>query len=109
MSNKVYQIITDRIISMLESGTIPWRQPWRSGIPMNIIGRPYRGINMCLLGSTSYTSPYWMTWKQIQERKGYIKKGEKGMPVVFWKLISKNGENNNAGGKQWNYLKLSQY
>ena len=27
----VYQIITDRLIAILEAGTVPWRKPWNYG------------------------------------------------------------------------------
>jgi len=37
----VYQIVTDKIISLLEQGTIPWRKPWATsdGMPKNLISR----------------------------------------------------------------------
>ena len=41
----VYSLVTNRIIELLEAGTVPWRKPWtEKGIPMNAISkRPYRG------------------------------------------------------------------
>jgi len=32
-----YQVITDRILALLEHGTVPWQQPWQSnvGVPRN--------------------------------------------------------------------------
>ena len=37
----VYDQITDRIISMLENGTVPWRKPWKvaTGLPRNLISK----------------------------------------------------------------------
>jgi len=32
MSNKVYDIITDRIVKQLEAGNIPWVKPWAGGM-----------------------------------------------------------------------------
>ena len=26
-----YDVVTDRIVALLESGTVPWRRPWRGG------------------------------------------------------------------------------
>jgi len=84
--NKVYQLITDRIIEKLEAGTIPWKMPWSSDAPKNLIsGKSYRGINVFLLGSLGYMSPYWLTFKQAQSLGGHVNKGEKSTPVVFWK------------------------
>jgi antirestriction protein ArdC len=42
----VYQIVTDKIIGMLEVGVVPWRRPWSSaGLPRNLVTKkPYRGI-----------------------------------------------------------------
>jgi len=31
MSQKIYSMITDKIISALESGTVPWHKPWIGG------------------------------------------------------------------------------
>ncbi len=44
----VYQIVTDKIVAMLEAGVVPWRRPWTSGgLPRNLVTKkPYRGINV---------------------------------------------------------------
>ncbi len=86
----VYEVITNAIVKKLEQGTIPWHMPWSSEGPQNLIsGKPYRGINVFLLGSLGYMSPYWLTFKQAQNLGGHVNKGEKGTPVVFWKTYSK--------------------
>lgn len=93
--NDVYQIITDRIISALEAGTVPWNKPWQSKLadgssnaPANYrSGKAYRGVNAFLLGMTPYDCPLWLTFKQAKEAGGCVRKGEKGMPVVFWKRL----------------------
>ena len=84
---RVYQIITDRIIALLEQGTVPWQKPWGGpdGIPKNLVsGKEYRGINVFMLSSACYESPYWLTYRQAKNREGHVKKGEKGWPVVYW-------------------------
>jgi antirestriction protein ArdC len=83
----VYEIITERIVTLLESGTVPWRKPWRgdSGLPQNLrSGKAYRGVNVFLLSCAPYTSPYWVSFKQAQQLGGSVRKGERGYPVVFW-------------------------
>ncbi len=84
----VYGIITERICSILESGTVPWQKPWRAAqgqLPSNFKSRKaYRGINVFLLLCTPFECPYWASFKQIKELGGNVKKGEKGFPVVFW-------------------------
>ncbi len=97
-----YQRITDRLVSMLEEGTAPWRKPWTawgpSGAPANLrSGKAYRGINVFLLGSTGYGSPYWLTFKQAKERGGHVRRGEKGWPCVFWKWLERGREDEQTG------------
>ena len=55
----VYEIITSQILAKLERGAVPWRKPWHSLPPANLITkRPYRGINVFLLGFAGYGSQY---------------------------------------------------
>jgi len=84
----VYQIITDKIINLLESGVVPWRRPWTStGLPRNLVSKkPYRGINYFLLSASKYVSPFWLTYRQATELGGHIRKGEESTAVVFWKI-----------------------
>ena len=45
----VYEVITERIIAMLETGTVPWQKPWKvaTGMPRNLVSKkPYRGMNV---------------------------------------------------------------
>lgn len=98
----VYEIITDRFITMLQTGTVPWRKPWSvngaSGMPKNLIsGKEYRGVNVFLLASQPYGSPYWVTYKQAASKGGNVRKGEKGTPVIFWK-ITKDEKNEKKRG-----------
>ena len=84
-----YQVITDRILALLEQGTVPWQQPWDSalGLPRNLVSqRAYRGINVWLLTAMGYASPFWATFHQVNAAGGTIRKGAHGVPVVFWKV-----------------------
>ena len=58
----IYQAVTDRIISSLKAGVIPWEKPWKAPhftggpFPRNFrTGKPYRGINVLLLWSVPTT------------------------------------------------------
>jgi antirestriction protein ArdC len=72
MSNQVYGYITDKIMEELERGCVPWHKPWK-GVnqwPQNFISRKvYRGINLFLLNSVGYASPFWLTFKSLQKGK----------------------------------------
>lgn len=88
----VYQIVTDRIIALLERGTVPWRKCWQggSGMPRNLVSKKeYRGVNVFLLSASPFSSPYWLTYKQAQDLGGHVRKGEKSSLVVFWKMLDK--------------------
>ena len=85
-----YQVITDRVITLLEQGIVPWQKPWQGGqtLPRNLAsGREYRGVNVFLLHAMSYASPFWLTFNQAKELGGTVRRGEKACPVVFWKWL----------------------
>jgi len=100
----VYQLITDRLLAILEAGTVPWRKPWnygREGGPLNLVSRKhYQGINCFLLACTPHSSPYWLTYRQAQALGGNVRKGERGSPVIFWKIYEKEDANAEDGKKR---------
>lgn len=88
----VYTIITEKIIEQLENGTVPWQKSWNeSGLPQNMLSlKPYRGINLILLASLGYEQNYFLTYKQLSEIGGKVKKDEKGHMVVYWSFPEKD-------------------
>ena len=99
----VYGIITERILDQLEKGVVPWRKPWTTAgvVPTNLVSKKeYRGINVWVLMSQNYGSPYWVTYNQAKKLKGHVKAGEKGTPVVFWKWIEKEEKDKETGEKK---------
>jgi antirestriction protein ArdC len=84
-----YQVITDRILALLEQGTVPWHRPWDSalGMPRNLFSqRAYRGINVWLLTTMGVPSPFWATFQQVKAAGGRVRTGAHGVPVVFWRV-----------------------
>jgi antirestriction protein ArdC len=100
----VEQIVTDRIIKMLEAGTVPWRhfasQPLLS--PRNFVSkRAYQGINVYMLSFSKYGSPYWLTAKQLKDCGGTPKEGQKADEfVVFWKILEYKDEKSSNPDKK---------
>lgn len=94
MKFDIYKVITERIIEQLESGIVPWQKPW-TGTPDGAIsyvtGKPYSILNQMLLGKCGE----WLTFKQIQETGGKLKKGSKAKMVTFWKAYEKEWPNDN--------------
>ncbi len=85
------QEITDKMVAALEEGKIPWEKPWRHGErPMNgLSGHRYQGINrfmtMLVAAERGYADPRWLTFKQVMEAHGHVRKGEHGVPIEVWK------------------------
>src|SRR5271165_1625732 len=94
----VYEIVTNQIIESLESGVVPWRKPWSSELPCNLVSqKAYRGLNVFMLATSGYESKYWLTFNQCSKLGGRIKQGSKSHLVTFWnvgeeKLNAKTGK-----------------
>jgi len=85
MGKNVYELVTEKIISQLEAGIIPWQKPWTglcSGAFNRITRKPYSFLNQMLLQNDGE----YATFKQWQQFGGHVRKGEKSEMVVFWKI-----------------------
>ena len=99
-----YQVMTDRILALLEQGTVPCHRPWDSatGMPRNLFSqRAYRGINIWLLTAMGYASPFWATFHQVTAAGGRVRKGARGVPVVFWKVYTKEDQETGDEAKRF--------
>ena len=86
----LYELVTQKIVAMLEAGVVPWQIPWRSqnGMPRNLLSnRPYSGINFWMLLCLKFDSPFYLTFEQARALGGSVRKGEKATLVVFWKIL----------------------
>lgn len=79
----VYQMVTDKIVEMLDKGIIPWHKSW-SGVANGAISyvsrKPYSLLNQMLLGRAGE----YLTFNQIKQLGGRIKKGAKAGIIVFY-------------------------
>lgn len=98
-----YELVTKQIVEALEAGVVPWHRPWstRSTGPMSLSTRkPYTGVNVFILGATAmvkgYESRWWGTYKQIGERGGQVRKGEKSTSIVFWRFFERKDQAGNV-------------
>lgn len=102
MKLDIYQMVTDRIITQLESGIIPWKKPWTGVSPLNggafnrVTKKSYSILNQMLLGEGGE----YATFKQWSALGGKIRKGEKQKIVVFWKVIHKTIQDKDGNDKE---------
>lgn len=86
MDKKICQMVTDRLIAEMEKGVIPWEKPWTgtgAGAISHSTGKPYSLLNQFILSRPGE----YLTFNQCKAEGGKVKKGAKGMPVVFWKQV----------------------
>jgi antirestriction protein ArdC len=97
------QLITDQLITLLESGTKPWHKPWKGKFnggtnAQNLITQhEYRGMNplYCMISNLTYgyESPYYLTFSQAKTLNWFPKKGAKATWIKFAGSGSKEVEN----------------
>lgn len=91
----LYEQITNRIVEHLERGVVPWKSPYfsKTGFPKNFVSqKEYRGINVLLLASQRFISPFFLTFLQAKELGGSVRKGERGHLVVKYGTYAKEDE-----------------
>ena len=89
-----YRQVADRLIAQIERGTAPWTQAWEPGaskLPCNVkTGQPYRGMNSVDLASAAdqrgYADRRWGTFKQVRDLDGSVRRGEKGVAILYWRF-----------------------
>lgn len=105
-SNEIYDLVNNLMLNTIkEVGFLPWQKEWvgnGENAAMNYVtGKPYTGINYYLLNFdtseivdgkriiniSERRSPYFLTFKQIEQLGGKLKKGAKGVEVVYYNFI----------------------
>lgn len=108
----INQVITDKIISLLERGTINTGARWTgsktTGLPINAkTGEPYHGINVLVLwaemADKSYLSSQWLTYKQAADMGANVRKGEKSVLCVYYRTVGKR-DASKANAEQETYF-----
>lgn len=96
----VYELVTNRIIEQMEKGIIPWHKPWHGGLEgaiSYVTRKPYSLLNQFLLGKEGE----YLTFNQVKNLGGMVKRGAKAQMVVFFKQFPiKEEEINEDGGKE---------
>ncbi len=100
MNSDIYTKVTDQIITQLEKGVAPWRSPFlaTAGLPRNFAtGQTYQGVNVFLLGSLNFPSPWFLTFLQARELGGHVRKGEQGHMVIKCGTYQKEADDPQGG------------
>lgn len=98
--DKALKLFADLMVEKIHQVEDNWHKPWLStqggGLPQNIEGRAYNGVNSFMLFLLSekmnYSLPVYMTFMQAKESGVNVLKGEKSFPVIYWNFSIKDKE-----------------
>ncbi|MEL7524231.1 MAG: zincin-like metallopeptidase domain-containing protein [Pseudomonadota bacterium] len=100
---EIYKQVTDKIIQVLERvDPADYEPPFASlaaqGLPFNpTTSHHYQGINIPALWvdqqDKGFASSHWASFKQWQGKGAKVRKGEKGSPIIFYKTLLREEEN----------------
>lgn len=102
------------LIDDIKNDKIDLKDLWFKEMPFNpITDTQYNGYNMIqlnyMMNKHSYKRNIWMTFKQIKDNNGTLIKGSKSVPVIFWKMIKKEEENEENGSKEEKVYPIVRY
>lgn len=100
MKKAIYQQEVEKIIQAIQSGVKPWVAPFDQpsiGRPHNFLTKTrYSGANSILLSMIAYSRGYasnaWLTFRQVNELKGKVKKGAAAARIFFFTYVEKKNE-----------------
>lgn len=88
-----------------------WKQGWiggangYAGLPQNVGGRNYSGSNSFFLqlhtAAKGYQLPVYLTFRQANNLKAHVLKGEKAFPVVYWDMMVKDKDGRKVSSDEY--------
>ena len=80
----MYAIINNMIMDKLKNGKMSWKQTWNHyGPARNYVSKKaYRGINAMILINTEFEYPLFLTFLQVKELGGFIKKDSQSIEDI---------------------------
>ncbi|WP_281238164.1 zincin-like metallopeptidase domain-containing protein [Flavobacterium praedii] len=94
--NEIYDMVTQRMIDLIkEANKGDYKRAWKEEgylIPYNFVSKKaYRGVNVFMLSPMFglLDNPYYLTFNQIQEKGGKLKKGSHAHKVVYFSTFNK--------------------
>ncbi len=98
-NQEIYSKVTAIISDELKKGVAPWKTPYKINTPS--LGRhhginsksAYNGINafvtFIVAFKRGFTSARWASFNQWRESGRFVRKGEKGSPILFFKMFER--------------------
>ena len=99
IDEKFLTSFTNLMINRIKDISEDWKQPWinsdgKVGLPQNLDGRKYRGLNSLILylvaAENGYKLPVYTTFNQAKENGLSINKGSESTPIVYWNYLVKD-------------------
>lgn len=92
---KIYDLVTDMILKAMKADGLFWRKPWNLQAFQNdtqaqnfVTKKVYKGVNFWI---TNYIVPgygfksiYFLTFKQVTDLGGKVKRGARPWPVLYY-------------------------
>lgn len=89
-----YDVVTEKILSLLDRGVVPWRAGHNCGSTgpghNGATNHEYHGINAMMTWAVAmdagYESTEWFTFAQLREMGESVIKGEKATPILYFNI-----------------------
>lgn len=112
LNDKALRMFTDLMVEKIQEVSDDPDKPWFSmtsnGLPQNIEGRMYHGMNSLMLyllcEKMNYKTPVFLTFLQAKAQGVNVKKGEKSFPVLYWNFSIKNMSGHKITMDEYNLL-----
>lgn len=119
--NDILNMITDRMVAMIKESKDSYQKKWKETsenstssflIPINFVSKkPYRGINAMMLSNMGFPmkNPYYLTFKQIKDLKGKVKKGSNGREVIYYSKLYKVKDKDGNAVSSYDLQKVKEF
>jgi antirestriction protein ArdC len=109
-----FQLITDKLIGLIEQGVKPWTKSWHATPYQNLItGHQYTGINpiLCSIDSTinQWEHPFFVSFIQAKQVGWTVKNGSKSTWLRWGGTNVKETENPETGEVELLYYKAFKF
>lgn len=95
-ASEIYDMITNKMLDLISAANKgDYKRAWKEEgytVPYNFISKKaYRGVNAFMLAPffELLDNPYYLTFKQVKDLGGKVKKGSKGHEVVYFSTFDK--------------------